>query len=108
MSCVLINNASVVKLYQVARQQTVTLADGRIQSVSLTDAVSARGADRVVDVGGNYLAPGFIDLHIHGLHGFRLDNGPDDLQAICALLPRYGVKGFVPTLTAPVLSPTVT
>ncbi len=99
MSRVLITNASVVKLDQVARQQTVTLADGRIQSVGPTNAVSARGADRVVDVGGSYLAPGFIDLHIHGLHGFRLDAGPDSLQAICELLPRYGVVGFLPTLT---------
>jgi len=99
MSRVLITNASVVKLDQVARQQTVTLADGRIQSVGPTDAVSARGTDRVVDVGGNYVAPGFIDLHTHGLHGFRLDAGPDSLQAICGLLPRYGVVGFLPTLT---------
>ena len=99
MSRVLITNASVVKLDQVARQQTVTLADGRIQSVGPTDAVSARGDDRVVDVGGNYLAPGFIDLHIHGLHGFRLDAGRDSLQAICELLPHYGVTSFLPTLT---------
>ena len=98
MSRVLITNASVVKLDQVARQQTVTLAEGRIQSVGPTDAVSAKGADRVVDIGGNYLAPGFIDLHTHGLHGFRLDSGPDSLQAICELLPRYGVVGLLPTL----------
>ncbi len=99
MSRVLITNASVVKLDQVARQQTVTLADGRIQCVSPTHAVSAMGTDRIVDAGGNYLTPGFIDLHTHGLHGFRLDTGPDSLQAICELLPRYGVVGFLPTLT---------
>jgi len=99
MSRVLITNASVVKLDQVDRQQTVTLADGRIQSVGPTDAVSASGADRVVDVGGSYIAPGFIDLHIHGLHGFRLDTGPDSLQATCELLPRYGVTSFLPTIS---------
>lgn len=48
MSRVLITNASVVKLDQVARQQTVTLADGRIQCVGPTDAVSTRDADLVV------------------------------------------------------------
>ncbi len=99
MSRVLITNASVVKLDQVARQQTVTLADGRIQSVGPTDTVSAKGTDRVVDIDGKYVVPGFINLHIHGLHKFHLDTGPDSLQGICRLLPRYGVTGFLPTLT---------
>jgi len=99
MSRVLITNASVVKLDKVVRQQTVTLIDDRIQSVGPTDAVSARDADRVIDINGNYLAPGLIDLHIHGLHGLRLDAGPDSLQTICELLPRYGVTSFLPTLT---------
>ncbi|GAH07680.1 unnamed protein product, partial [marine sediment metagenome] len=41
---------------------------------------------------------GLIDLHTHGLHSYRIDNDPDDLDNICRLLPQYGVTGFLPTV----------
>ena len=56
--------------------------------------------DETVDAHGCYLAPGFIDLHIHGTHEFSVDDGPDALRGLCALLPRCGVTGFLPTVTA--------
>jgi len=99
MPRVLIENATVVHPGEIVTQQTVTLAAGKIESVGPTDSVSASPADRVVDAGGNYLVPGFIDLHIHAAHKFYIDNSADDLRAICELLPRYGVTGFLPTLT---------
>ena len=54
-----------------------------------------------MDAAGCYLAPGFIDLHFHGLREFLVDNGPHDLEEICRLLPHYGVTGFLPTFAAP-------
>lgn len=53
---------------------------------------------KIIDLGENYIVPGFIDLHIHGVHRALVDNGPEDLQEICRTLPRYGVTGFLPTL----------
>ncbi len=53
----------------------------------------------VIDTGGAYIVPGFIDLHTHGIHRFLADNGTDDLSEITRILPMYGVTGFLPTLT---------
>lgn len=55
-------------------------------------------ADEYLDLGDLYIVPGFIDLHIHGIHRSLVDNGPDDLAEICRILPRYGVTGFLPTV----------
>jgi len=52
----------------------------------------------VHDVGHHYIVPGFIDLHMHGIHRFLVDNGPEELAEICRILPMYGVTGFLPTV----------
>ena len=46
-----------------------------------------------------YLLPGFIDMHIHGVHSFLVDDGPEALAGMCRTLPRYGVTGFLPTVS---------
>ena len=47
---------------------------------------------------GRFLAPGFIDLHIHGCGTFLVDHGPDALAGLCRLLPAFGTTGFLPTV----------
>src|SRR5262245_5928594 len=50
-----------------------------------------------------YIVPGFIDVHVHGVEGFdTLDHG-DGLSPVAAIaerLPRYGVTSFCPTTVA--------
>src|SRR5690625_4832906 len=48
-----------------ARHADVLVGDGRILQVGRINRRAARGA-RVVEGGGRVLAPGFIDLHVHG------------------------------------------
>jgi N-acetylglucosamine-6-phosphate deacetylase len=52
----------------------------------------------VRDLGNHFIVPGFIDLHMHGIHRFLIDNGPEELAEICRILPKYGVTGFLPTV----------
>jgi N-acetylglucosamine-6-phosphate deacetylase len=52
----------------------------------------------IIDLGNAYIVPGFIDLHMHGIHYLLVDNGPEDLADICRSLPSYGVTGFLPTV----------
>lgn len=54
--------------------------------------------DNIVDLGDSYIVPGFIDLHMHGIHRYLVDNGVYDLSEICRILPQYGVTGFLPTV----------
>ena len=83
---------------RLVEDHAVLIEDGRIAQVGPAAALASEKADERVDTGGNYLAPGFIDLHTHGAHHFLTDNGPEDLAELCRLLPRYGVVGFLPTI----------
>lgn len=53
---------------------------------------------KIIDFGDSYIVPGFIDLHLHGIHTWLVDNGGSDLSNICQTLPKYGVTGFLPTV----------
>jgi N-acetylglucosamine-6-phosphate deacetylase len=59
-------NAQIILPDSIQHGSLVVRA-GRIQQISKS-IKGARGAD-TVDVRGGYLAPGFVDLHIHGALG---------------------------------------
>lgn len=98
MKSTLIRNCTVVFADRLAVGHSVLCQDGKIARVGKTEELSDAKADSVVDADGRYLAPGFIDMHIHGTHEFLIDKGVDELAAICELLPRYGVTSFLPTV----------
>ena len=58
----------------------------------------------VVDLDGNYLAPGFIDLHVHGALGRdTMEASPEAFQAICDYHASGGTTSLLlTTATAPI------
>lgn len=59
------------------------------------------GGAEVFDAGGMLVAPGFIDLHIHGAAGAMCEEADaEGIQRISATLARFGVTGFLATLAA--------
>ena len=71
--------------------------------------ISARGSRQVPagiaasDFGDAVMAPGYVDLHIHGSAGYDvMDDRAEALPAIEHLLSRHGVTSYFPTtVTAP-------
>jgi N-acetylglucosamine-6-phosphate deacetylase len=56
------------------------------------------GAASVTDLGSLRLAPGYIDLHIHGFHGHDITDGScEEIAAVARELPCTGVTSFYPT-----------
>lgn len=57
-----------------------------------------------VDVEGDIIAPGFLELQTNGLRGFHFTHFDDDasyvrkLDQVATYLPQTGVTGFFPTL----------
>lgn len=92
----LIKNAKIVLLDRISASMTVLCRNGRIQEIAPQNELKADSSTITIDASGKYLVPGFIDLHIHGMHEYLIDNGPDDLANICKILPRYGVTSFLP------------
>ena len=57
----------------------------------------------VVDAGGAWLTPGFVDIHNHGGGGASFDDGPDAIRAAMAMHGEHGTTRFVLSLvTAPI------
>jgi N-acetylglucosamine-6-phosphate deacetylase len=76
----------------------LVVADGKIAEVR------QRADSDAVDLGGHYLAPGFIDLHIHGALG--RDTMEASLEAFRAICDYHATGGttslLLTTVTAPV------
>jgi N-acetylglucosamine-6-phosphate deacetylase len=54
---------------------------------------------KIIDVMGNYIAPGLIDTHIHGFKGHGTDVcSTEGILAMSEDLAQYGVTAFNPTL----------
>ncbi len=73
----------------------LTLEGGRIAAVELDE-----GAGATAD--GPYIAPGFVDVHVHGWGGHDAMGDGEALDGMARRLLRRGVTSFLPTaVTAP-------
>ena len=76
----------------------VVFEDGCISEVGSRDCIEIPKACRTIDLKDAILAPGFIDLHIHGAAGRDVMEGDDDaLEAVESLIARHGVTSYCPT-----------
>ena len=94
----LLRNGSVLVDGVLRTGMDVHVEDGIIRKIGSRG--EARAADEI-DVAGCIVAPGYVDLHIHGAAGVMCESGdPNAVRKLSELLPRYGVTGFLPTLAA--------
>ena len=84
-------------------QPLLLVEDGFIVEVTSRAQRAVPAGSREVDFAGGILAPGFIDLHIHGGAGHDvMEAGADALAAVERLLAQHGVSSYFPTtVTAP-------
>ena len=74
---------------------SVRLRDGRIAEVGKD--LRAEAGERETDLGGDFLLPGFVDVHIHAFGGRDTMEGEDAVRAMSRELRKLGVAAFCPT-----------
>lgn len=81
----------------------VVIEDGRIAFAGRRDAIEVPPGTRCVDFDDKVLAPGFVDIHIHGGAGHDVMRASaDELMAVERSLAKRGVTSYLPTtVTAP-------
>lgn len=67
------------------------------QVVRIARAIAPEKNERVIDMGGDYLLPGFVDVHIHAFRGHDAMEGEDAVRAMSRDLYQEGVAAFLPT-----------
>lgn len=87
----------------VIERPLVMCEDGRIVEIASRAAKPVPTNARLVDLGDAVLAPGFIDIHIHGGAGHDvMEDDSASLPAVETLIARHGVTAYFPTtVTAP-------
>ena len=98
MSELLVHNARVVLPNGIVHGGIVARR-GRIAEVfAESDRPTGFGSEESIDAGERHLAPGFIDIHIHGSAGIDVqDTDEDGLSRISRFLLEKGVMGYFPT-----------
>ena len=90
-----IYNGKILTPYRII-SGTVVVVDGKIKEVAegnidVPDAVE-------IDAKGNYIAPGFIDIHVHGGGGHDFMDGSEEaFLKIAETHAKYGTTGLMPT-----------
>lgn len=99
MQYILFQNATVFTGSEFIDNAVVRIANGRIQTVS-DASPNDSGAATVVDLAGDYLIPGLVDLQLYGgSHQFlNEDPTPDVVRHIYDSHARNGTTTLLPTL----------
>jgi len=102
MSMICLHNATVYTGITVLPKSTVIIHDGKIEDVITNERFKKRQIPKDASIyylNGSNIAPGFIDTHIHGLHGYDTSDGTvESILEMSRALVEYGVTGFCPTL----------
>ena len=79
--------------------------DIRLQNGIITETgkgLDAEPGENMIDLEGDYLLPGFVDVHIHAFRGFDTMRGEADIRNMSRELARTGTGAFCPTtMSAP-------
>lgn len=94
---VLFKNGAVVMADTVLFKSDVLVKEGKIAEVG-PDLRTPKGAE-VIKATGHHIAPGFIDVHIHGAAGHMFEfSDVNGYRAIASMLAEHGTTGFLATI----------
>jgi N-acetylglucosamine-6-phosphate deacetylase len=102
MNPICLHNGTVLTSFAVMEQCAVLIEDGVVSDVFSKKRFEQKRfppSTEILDVDGAYIAPGFIDTHIHGTGGYGTDDiSTESVIEMSRLLTRNGVTAFNPTL----------
>ena len=96
MSVTVFTNGILVLPGALLRGAELACEGGRITAVGWDLPKSGE----IVDLEGQFLAPGFVDIHVHGGDGADfMDGTPEAFRTVCRCHLRHGTTSLTPTST---------
>src|SRR4051794_24264024 len=91
-----IYNGKIITPFKIIPEGSVLVTEGRITAVSEKNIEAADALE--IDAKGQYISPGFIDLHVHGGGGCDfMDDTETAFLTIAETHARYGTTAMLPT-----------
>lgn len=89
-------NGQILTPFRLIPRGAILINEGIITAVSEEDLEVSDAIE--INAGGNYIAPGFIDLHVHGGGGYDFMDGSEiAFLKIAEMHARYGTTSMFPT-----------
>ena len=93
----ILTNGKIVSGGEVLQNYDIVIENDRIVEVKPTNEVNVEKTD----LGGNYIAPGFIEIHCHGGGGHEfIDATPEAFKKACEVHAAHGTRVIYPTISA--------
>ncbi len=102
MGRLIIDNGKIILPDKILEGYALICDSGRIIQLLLSSELVASESDKVIDACGNYISPGFIDIHTHGGGGHDFMDGTVDAYLGAARMhAKHGTTALLPsTLSA--------
>ena len=93
----ILTNGKIVTDAQVLEGYDILVDDNKIIELKPTNETTGEK----IDLGGNYIAPGFIEIHCHGGGGYEfIDATPEAFKKACETHAAHGTRVIYPTISA--------
>ena len=94
----IIKNAHVIFHDRFQEDTTLVCENGKIVDIVKSENIEEREDDEVIDAKGNYVSPGFIDIHTHGGGGHDfMDATVEAYLGAAETHVKYGTTSLLPT-----------
>ncbi|WP_201259841.1 amidohydrolase family protein [Tissierella sp. P1] len=95
----LIRNINLINPYEIFFGYGVVVEQDKIVEINIEDNIKIENIDLVIDGKGNFLAPGFVDIHNHGNMGFDImDSTETAIDNIGRFHLKNGVTSYLGTV----------
>lgn len=96
---ILFKNIKLISPDEVLNGYGLVISEGKIARIDLEQNINIEAISKVIDGQGQYLSPGFIDIHNHGNSGYDfMDASKEAIDNISKYHLRNGVTSFLGTV----------
>ena len=96
----LLKNGDLILEDRILQNTDLLVRNDKIADIGhLQSAVSEADEDLVIDCTGQYISPGYIDIHVHGGAGGRFESGASEIRQILDAHTKHGTTTMFPSLS---------
>jgi N-acetylglucosamine-6-phosphate deacetylase len=98
--CCCLVNGTIMTPHRVLPNSGLLIEGSKIKHIFPMDSLHLHKSGKIVDVKGAYIAPGFVDMHLHGGGGADvMDGTPEAFATIAKIHAKGGATSIVPSTT---------